>query len=137
MLNHGTLVKIMANRDAWNACQEHGKILARLARNLPWIRTLGRYFHAYMGKFYKTGKFSGACVAKFGRITMHLIQSPLNLSKLKMFPLLQLLNHFVFTLHFLHSKVCKQKRSYGIIQSHNIKLLEESYTKLKVVKPVA
>ena len=29
MVNHGTLVKIMANNDTWNACQDHGKILAR------------------------------------------------------------------------------------------------------------
>ena len=29
MVNHGTLVKIMANHDTWNACQDHGKIMAR------------------------------------------------------------------------------------------------------------
>ena len=29
MVNHGTLVKIMANHDIWNACQNHGKILTR------------------------------------------------------------------------------------------------------------
>ena len=26
MVKHGTLVKIMANHDTWNACQDHGKI---------------------------------------------------------------------------------------------------------------
>ena len=29
MVNHGKLVKIMANHDTWNACQDHGKIMAR------------------------------------------------------------------------------------------------------------
>ena len=29
MVNHGTLVKIIANHDTWNACQDHGKIMAR------------------------------------------------------------------------------------------------------------
>ena len=29
MVNHGTLVKIMTNHDTWNACQDHGKIMAR------------------------------------------------------------------------------------------------------------
>ena len=29
MVNHGTLVKIMANHYTWNACQDHGKIMAR------------------------------------------------------------------------------------------------------------
>ena len=28
-MGHGTLVKIMANHDTWNACQDHGKIMAR------------------------------------------------------------------------------------------------------------
>ena len=27
MVNHGTLVKIMANHDTWNACQDHDKIM--------------------------------------------------------------------------------------------------------------
>ena len=49
MVNYNTLVKIMANHDTWNACQDYGKILKRLAWNLPWIlarkpwlRTLGK-----------------------------------------------------------------------------------------------
>ena len=29
MVNHGTLAKIMANHDTWNACQGFGKIMAR------------------------------------------------------------------------------------------------------------
>ena len=29
MVNHGTLGKIMANHDTWNACHDHGKIMAR------------------------------------------------------------------------------------------------------------
>ena len=29
MVNHGTLVKIMANHVTWNACQDHDKIMAR------------------------------------------------------------------------------------------------------------
>ena len=29
MVNHGTLVKIMANHDTWKACQDHGMIMAR------------------------------------------------------------------------------------------------------------
>ena len=29
MVNHGNLVKIMANHDTWNACQVHGKIMTR------------------------------------------------------------------------------------------------------------
>ena len=29
MVNHGTLVKIMASHDTWNACQDHDKIMAR------------------------------------------------------------------------------------------------------------
>ena len=51
MVSNGTLVKIMTNHDTWNACQDHAKILARLARNVPWIvaripwlRTLGTSF---------------------------------------------------------------------------------------------
>ena len=29
LLTIGTLVKIMANHDTWNACQDHNKILTR------------------------------------------------------------------------------------------------------------
>ena len=33
MVDHGTLVKIMANQDTWNACQDHGK--SRYMKRLP------------------------------------------------------------------------------------------------------
>ena len=29
MVNHGTFVNIRANHDTWNACQDHGQIMAR------------------------------------------------------------------------------------------------------------
>ena len=29
MINHGNLVKIMANHDTWNACQDNGKFMSR------------------------------------------------------------------------------------------------------------
>ena len=32
-MTHGTLVKIMANHNTWNACQDHGKILTKQ----PWF----------------------------------------------------------------------------------------------------
>ena len=34
MVNHGTLVKIMANHDTWNAWQDQGKASKELAKNL-------------------------------------------------------------------------------------------------------
>ena len=34
MVNHGTLVKIMANHDTWNACQDLGKASKELAMDL-------------------------------------------------------------------------------------------------------
>ena len=37
MVNHGTLVKIMANYDTWNACQDLGKIMARSWQDLDKI----------------------------------------------------------------------------------------------------
>ena len=37
MVNHGTLVKIMANHDTWNAFQDHGKIMARSWQDLDKI----------------------------------------------------------------------------------------------------
>ena len=47
MINHGTLAKIMANHDTWNACQD----LARIS----WFRTLGVAkkricYHGTLGK---------------------------------------------------------------------------------------
>ena len=37
MGNYGNLVKIMANHDTWNACQDHGKIMARSWQDLGKI----------------------------------------------------------------------------------------------------
>ena len=34
MVNHGILVKIVANHDTWNACQDHGKASKELAMDL-------------------------------------------------------------------------------------------------------
>ena len=37
MVNHGTLVKIMANHDTWNTCQDHDKIMTRSSQDLDKI----------------------------------------------------------------------------------------------------
>ena len=43
MVNHGTLVKIMANHDTWNACQDHGIFKINLQTH-SFLEFLGSYF---------------------------------------------------------------------------------------------